>query len=206
MIRIRNAWAVAMAVGLGVLAGQAQAEVTVMTVNLADAYDGYYKTKEANKKLRDAQEKAQEQIEALNQEGNQLVESYQEMVEQSKNTALTEEARRKAGEDSQKKLEEIQAKQAEVTQFGQNTQRALAQRQKTHRDLMFDEITKVVADMAKAKGATLVFDSSGPSVFGAPVLLYGDASYDATTELLAILNKDAPPGSLEDDPVAPAAN
>ena len=121
------------------------------------------------------------------------------MVEQSQNSALTEEARRKAGEDSQRKLEEIQAKQAEVTQFGQNTQRALAQRQKTHRDLMFDEITAIVADMAKEKGASLVFDSSGPSVFGAPVLLYADGGFDITAELIEILNEDAPEDLLADE-------
>lgn len=199
MIRFKNAWFVALAAGLGVMAAQAQPAVSVLTVNLADAYDGYYKTTEANAKLMEAQVKAQEQIEALNQEGNVLVESYQEMVEQSQNSALTEEARRKAGEDSQRKLEEIQAKQAEVTQFGQNTQRALAQRQKTHRDLMFDEITAIVADMAAEKGATMIFDSSGPSVFGAPVLLYSDAGFDITEELLEILNEDAPEDLLADD-------
>ena len=163
-----------------------------MTVNLADAYEGYYKTKEATDKLSDAHAKAMEQAEVLNQEGNVLVESYQEMVEQSKNTALTEDARSKAAEDAQKKMEEIQTKQAEVTQFQQNTQRALAQRQKTHRDLMFDEIIDIVTDMAKERGATMVFDSSGPSVFGAPVVLYADGAYDATEELIEILNEDAP--------------
>ncbi|RKX31740.1 MAG: OmpH family outer membrane protein [Verrucomicrobia bacterium] len=192
MIRLEKAFLVAVAVGASVLAAQAQPAISVMTVSLADAYDGYYKTMEANNKLRDAQEKAQEQIEALNQEGNVLVESYQEMVEQSKNTALTEDARTKATEDAQRKMEEIQTKQAEVTQFGQNTQRALAQRQKTHRDLMFDEIIGIVTDMAKEQGATMVFDTSGPSVFGAPVLLYSDDAFDVTEELLEILNQDAP--------------
>ena len=192
MIRLEKTFLVALAVGASVLAAQAQPAISVITVSLADAYDGYYKTKEATDKLRDAQEKAQEQIEALNQEGNVLVESYQEMVEQSKNTALTEDARNKAAEDAQRKLEEIQTKQAEVTQFGQNTQRALAQRQKTHRDLMFDEITGIVTDMAKERGVTMVFDTSGPSVFGAPVLLYADSAYDVTEELLEILNEDAP--------------
>jgi outer membrane protein len=181
------------------MTAQAQPAVSVLTVNLADAYDGYYKTTEANNKLREAQEKAQEQIEALNQEGNVLVEAYQEMVEQSQNSALTEEARRKAGEDSQRKLEEIQAKQAEVTQFGQNTQRALAQRQKTHRDLMFDEISAIVSEMAAERGASLVFDVSGPSVFGAPVVLYSDAGYDITEELIEILNEDAPEDLLNAD-------
>ena len=192
MIRLEKAFVIAVAVGASVIAAQAQPAISVMTVNLADAYDGYHKTKAANEKLRVAQEKAQGQIEALNQEGNVLVESYQEMVEQSKNTALTEDARNKAAEDSQKKLEEIQTKQAEITQFGQNTQRALAQRQKTHRDLMFDEITSIVTDMAKERGASMVFDLSGPSVFGAPIVLFADESYDVTEELIEILNKDAP--------------
>ena len=52
MIRFRNAWFVALAAGLGVMTAQAQPAVSVLTVNLADAYDGYYKTTEANNKLR----------------------------------------------------------------------------------------------------------------------------------------------------------
>ncbi len=187
------------------MAAQAQPAVSVLTVDLAQAYDGYYKTKEANAKLRVAQEKAQGQIESLNLEGNQLVESYQEMVDQSQNSALTEDARRKASEDAKRKLEEIQAKQAEVTQFGQNTQRALAQRQQTHRDLMFDEITGIVSEMAQERGATLVFDVSGPSVFGAPVLLFADQGFDITLDLLEILNEDAPEDILAEEVDAEAA-
>ena len=57
---------------------------------------------------------------------------------------------------------------------------------------MFDEIIDIVTDMAKERGATMVFDSSGPSVFGAPVVLYADGAYDATEELIEILNEDAP--------------
>ena len=192
MIRLEKTLVLAVAVGASIFVAQAQPAINVMTVNLADAYDGYYRAKEANEKLRVQQDKAQGQIEALNEEGNALVESYQEMVEQSKNTALTKDARSKAAEDAQKKLEEIQTKQAEITQFGQNTQRALAQRQKTHRDLMFDEITSIVSDMATERGATIVLDSSGPSVFGAPIVLYADEAYDVTEELIEILNKDAP--------------
>jgi outer membrane protein len=192
MIRLEKAFVVAVAVGASIIAAQAQPAISVITVSLADAYDGYYKAKEANEKLRAQQEKAQKQIEALNEEGNLLVKSYQEMDDQSKNTALTEEAQSKAAVDAQKKMEEIQTKQAEITQFGQNTQRALAQRQKTHRDLMFDEITSIVAEMAKERGVSMVFDLSGPSVFGAPILLYADEAYDVTKELIEILNKDAP--------------
>jgi len=40
----------------------------------------------------------------------------------------------------------------------------------TRREMLLDEITKVVNDVAKRKGATLVIDKSGPSAFRIPVV------------------------------------
>ena len=69
MIRLEKIFLIAVAVGVSALVAHAQPAISVMTVNLADAYEGYYKTKEATDKLSDAHAKAMEQAEALNQEG-----------------------------------------------------------------------------------------------------------------------------------------
>jgi outer membrane protein len=122
-------------------------------------------------------------------------------MEQSKNTVLTADARSKAEADGQKKLEDIQRKQAEVQNFRTNTQRSLQQRIKTHRDLLLEEITKVVNDIAKRQGATLVIDKSGPTLFGIPSVLYSDAAYDITDAVILEVNKDRPPAA----PATPAA-
>jgi outer membrane protein len=113
-------------------------------------------------------------------------------MEQSKNTVLTPEARSKAEGDAQKKLEDIQRKQGEVQNFRTNTQRSLQQRIKTHRDLLLEEITKVVNDLAKRQGATLVVDKSGPTLFGIPSVLYSDPAYDLTDAVVKEVNKDRP--------------
>ncbi len=184
----------------------AQPTVKLVVVDMAKVYDNHYKTEEANAKFRDAEQKAQEQVEEYNKQGQMLVDEYKELMEQAKNTLLTSEARSKAEADVQKKGEEIQRKQAEVQQFRQTTQRSLQQRIKTHRDLLLEEISKVVTDLAKRNGATLVLDKSGPTLFGIPSVLYADPTYDITDAVLAEVNKDRPaPAAPAAAPAAPAA-
>ncbi len=180
------------ALGLGSTALLAQPAVKLVVVDMAKVYDTHYKTEESNAKFRDTEQKAQEQVEELNKQGQALVDEYKELVEQSKNTVLTTEARAKAEADAQKKMEEIQRKQAEVQNFRNNTQRSLQQRIKTHRDLLLEEISKVVSDLAKQKGATLVIDKSGPTLFGIPSVIYSDPAYDITDEVVKEVNKDRP--------------
>lgn len=170
----------------------AQPAVKLVVVDMAKVYDSHYKTEENTTKLRDAEQKAQEQVEELRKQGQTLVDEYKELIDQSKNTLLTAEARSKAEGDAQKKLEEIQRKQNDVQQFMQNTQRSLQQRLKTFRDLLLEEISKVVNDIAKRQGATLVLDRSGPTLFGIPGVLYADPAYDITDAVLAEVNKDRP--------------
>jgi outer membrane protein len=192
------------AFGAGSTALFAQPAVKLLVVDMAKVYDNHYKTEEANAKFRDAEQKAQEQVEELNKQGQSLVDEYKELMEQSKNAVLTTEARAKAEGDAQKKLEEIKNKQGEVQTFRTNTQRSLQQRIKTHRDLLLEEITKVVADIAKQKGATLVLDKSGPTLFGISAMLYADPAYEITDEVLKEVNKDRPPAPPAPAPAAAA--
>lgn len=191
------------AFGLASTALLAQTAVKLVVVDMAKIYDSHYKTEEANAKFRDAEVKAQEQVEELNKQGQTIVDEYKELVEQSKNTLLTTEARAKAEASSQVKLEDIQRKQTEVQTFRQNTQRSLQQRIKTHRDLLLEEITKVVVNLGKRENATLILDKSGPTLFGIPGVLYADASFDLTEAVIKEVNKDrpAPPPAA---PVTPA--
>ncbi|MSU47458.1 MAG: OmpH family outer membrane protein [Lacunisphaera sp.] len=186
----------------------AQPAVKLVVVDMAKIYDNHYKAEEAIAKFKDAEQKAQEQLEELNKQGQLMVDEYKEFIEQSKNTLLTVEARAKAEADGQKKLEEIQRKQAEFQNFRTNTTRSLQQRIKTHRDLLLEEISKVVIELAKRKSATLVVDKSGPTLFGIPTVLYSDPSYDITDEVVKEVNKDrppAPPASTEPASTEPAA-
>ncbi len=205
MKTIRNSLCVLLALGASALGLVAQPAPKILVVDMATLYDGHYKTQEQMVKLQADEEKAQQDLEKLNAEGNTLVKEYQELADQAKNPALSDDAKNKIGEDAQRKLEQIQGKQNEVQNFRTNIQRSLQTRIQTFRSLMLEEIGKVAADVAKQKGATLLIDKSGPSLIGISNFLYVDPGYDITPDVAAVINRDRPAGSPAPAAAAPAA-
>jgi outer membrane protein len=194
-----------LAFGATALVAQAQPAPKILVVDMAKLYDGHYKTEEQNAKLRGDEQKAQEELEKLNKEGNSLVEKYKELVDQSKNPAATAEAKSKAETESQRLLQDIQRKQGEVQSFQTNTRNSLQQRIQTFRSMMVEEISKVAVEIAKRKGATLLIDKSGPTLIGVSNILYSDPAYDITDEVSKEVNKDRPATPAAAPAAAPKA-
>jgi outer membrane protein len=185
----------------------AQPAPKLLVVDMAKLYDSHYKTEEQNSKLRNDEQKAQEEIEKMNKDGNVLVDEYKTLSDQSNNPALTADAKTKSQTEAQKKLEEIQRKKNEISTFAQNTQRSLQQRLQTFRSLMLEEISKIATDVAKKKGATLLLDKAGPTLIGVSNVIYADAAYEITDEVMKEINKDRPAASAVAAPAAaPAAS
>jgi outer membrane protein len=183
------------------LAANAQPAVKLLVVDMAKLYDGHYKTVEQNAKIQADDAKAQEEVDKMNKEGNALVEEYKSLNDQSNNPTLTTEAKGKAQAEAQKKLEAIQTKQREVQGFIQNTRNSLGQRLNTFRSLMLEEISKLATEVAKKKGGTVLLDKAGPTGIGISNLIYADAGFDITDDVLKEINKDRPANA----PTAPEA-
>jgi len=188
--------------GAAALLASAQPEPKLLVVDMAKLYDSHYKTEEQNNKLKGDEQKAQEELDRLNKEGNSMVEKYKELAEQANNPAVTAEAKAKATADAQRVMDDIRRKQSEVQSFQQNTRNSLQQRIKNFRDLMIEEISKIAVEVAKRHGATLLLDKSGPTLIGVSNIIYADASYDITDEVLKEINKDRPAAVAA--PAAPA--
>lgn len=169
------------------LTASADTPIRLVTADLNRLFDNYYRTAEAQARFQSAVESAQASAEAMMDEGNAMVEEYRKLVEEANSPALSADARERAEARAEEKLRAIRDKEREVQQFQANTQRALQQRQVSHRQLMMDEIREVVNELAKKRGATLVLDSSVASG-----VIFASPSYDVTSEALAELNKDRP--------------
>jgi len=198
---------VAALAGLFAVAAQAQPAPKVYVVDMAKLYDGHYKTEEQNGKLKVDQQKAEDELQKLNTEGNTIVKQFGELKEQLNNPALSADAKTKAQQEIETKGQDIQRKQNEVNAFRANTQRSLQQRINNFKQFLLEEISKIAVDIAKKKGATLLIDKSGPTLIGLPSLLYFDAAYDITEEVSKEINKDRPAGSAAaaSAPAAPAS-
>ena len=197
--------AVAAFAGLAAVPASAQPAPKIFVVDMAKLLDGHPKTEEQNAKLKGDEAKANEELEKINSEGKTLVDQLKKLEEDSKNPTLATEAKEKLQTDMRAKIEEIQKKQNEVQSFRGNTQRSLQQRIQNFRKLMFEEIAVTVNEVAKKKGATLVFDKSGPSLIGISPLVYADPAYDLTEEVQKELNKNRPAGSPTPAVTAPAS-
>lgn len=196
---LKSLLAVALA-GVFAIAAQAQPAPKIYVVDMAKLYDAHYKTVEQNEKLKGDQQKAEDELQKLNAEGNSLVEQFKKLEEQVNNPTLSADAKGKTQQDMQAKGQEIQRKQAEVNQFRGNTQRQLQTRINQFKQMLLEEISKIAVETAKKKGATLLIDKSGPTLIGLPSLLYFDPAYDVTEDVSKEINKDRPAGSA-----APAA-
>ena len=193
-----------LAFGAAASLASAQPAPKILVVDLAKLFDGHYKTDEQRTKLSGDEQKAQEELDRLNKEGNSMVEKYKELADQANSPVATAEAKAKATADGQKVLEDIRRKQAEVQKFQQDTRASLQQRMKNFHDLMLEEIGKVAVDIAKRKGATLLLDKSGQTLNGVSGIIYSDAEYDITAEVLKEINKDRPAPSATATPAASA--
>jgi outer membrane protein len=191
-----------LALGAVALTARAEPALKLVVVDLGKIYDAHYKTQEQTNKINADKAQAEAEVEKMNKEGNALVDEYKNLQEQSTNAALTPEAKAKAQNDAQKKFDEIQAKQNEIRTFIQNSTQSLQQRMQTFRSLMLEEISKLVTDVAKRHGATLVLDKFGPSLIGISNVIYSDAGFDITDEVQREINKDRPAGAAAPAPAA----
>ena len=194
-----------LALGALALVARAQPQIKLYVVDMAKLYDTHYKTIEKNTQLQSDDQKAQEEVDRLNKEGNSLVEEYKALNDKISNPALTAEAKSSAQNDAQKKLEGIQNKQREIQTFIQNTRNSLQQRMQTYKALILEEISKIATTVAQRKGATLLVDKSGPSIFLIPSVIYSDPGFDITDDVMKEINKDRPAGATPAPEAAPAA-
>ncbi len=191
---------------LGALSSIAQAQPTfkLLVVDMAKLYDTHYKTIEKNAQLQADDQKAQEEVDRMNKEGNGLVEEYKALNDKTSNPALTAEAKSNAQNEAQKKFEAIQNKQREVQTFIQNTRNSLQQRMQTYKALILEEISKAATTVAQRKSGSLLLDKSGPSLFLIPSVIYSDPGYDITDDVAKEINKDRPAASSTPAPATAA--
>ncbi len=85
----------------------------------------------------------------------------------------------------------------EINEFRQTRERQLQEQALRMREGIVKEITEVVMEKVKAQSLDLVFDKSGMSLNGVPLLMYSHDSIDFTTDVVTTLNKPGRVSSIE---------
>jgi len=172
------------------------------TVDMKKIFDSYYKTKDAESKINEARNAAKKELEDRMDILRKSMDEVKKLDEEIGNPALSKDAKEQKTKTRSDKATELQNMDREIREFQASREKQLQEQSVRMRAGIVDDINKIVADKVKAENFDLVFDRSGPSLNGVPIVLYARDSYDFTDSIVTVLNKNR--GKDTSDAAAPA--
>jgi outer membrane protein len=176
--------------------GSAQAQGRIGIVDLRKVFEGYYKTKDADAKIKEEATGLEKTAKGMLDDYKKANEDYKQLMDAASDTAISAEEKQKRRKAAEDKLLEIRQLEQQVQQFQRQSEATLLEKRRRMRDQILREIRETIVAKSKAAGYSLVLDVAADSVNQTPIVLYTNGENDMTDELLRQLNANAPPGSL----------
>lgn len=179
------------------LAGSvSHAQVKLGIIDLRKVFDGYYKTREADTKIKGEASELEKTAKTMLEDYKKANEEYKSLVEAAGDSAISADEKQKRRKSAEDKLLEIRNLEQQVQQYQRQSEATLLEKRRRMRDQILREIRETVVAKSKAAGFTFVIDVAADSVNQTPIVLYTNGENDITEELLRQLNANAPAGSL----------
>jgi len=171
------------------IAAQAQGTLKIGTVDMNRAFKEYNKTKDAEAKINDAKNQAKKEYDDRADTYKKSLDEVNNLNKQLDSPALSAEKKAQTAKERDDKIANIKNMEREINEFRQTRERQLQEQAMRMREGIVKEITDVVNEKVKANGLDLVFDRSGMSLNGVPLLMYSKENVDFTNDVVTVLNK-----------------
>jgi outer membrane protein len=171
------------------IAARAQGTLKIGTVDMNRAFKEYNKTKDAEAKINDAKNQAKKEYDDRADAYKKALDEINNLNKQLDSPALSAEKKAQTAKDRDEKIANIKNMEREINEFRQTRERQLQEQAMRMREGIVKEITDVVNEKVKTNALDLVFDKSGMSLNGVPLLMYSKENVDFTNDIVAVLNK-----------------
>src|SRR5206468_6447630 len=171
------------------IAGFAQGTLKIGTVDMQRAFKEYTKTKDAETKINDAKSAAKKEYDDRAEAYKKAIDEINSLNKQLDAPALTAEAKTQKAKERDDKIANIKKMEREINDFSQTRDRQLQEQLMRMREGIVKEITDVVVEKVKTNNMDFVFDKSGVSLNGVPIVMYAPPNVDFTNDIIAVLNK-----------------
>ena len=178
------------------VAAFAQGTLKIGTVDMQRAFKEYSKTKDAEAKINEAKNAAKKEYDDRADGYKKALDEINNLNKQLDAPALSADAKTQKAKERDDKIANIKNMEREITEFRQTRERQLQEQAMRMREGIVKEITDVVMEKVKATRMDLVFDKSGMSLNGVPVLMYAPENVDFTNDIVTVLNKPGRATSL----------
>lgn len=163
----------------------------VITVNMDQVFNEYYKTKQADAQLKSQAKEFEDERQKLLGEMEQIDREFNTLREDSQNTALSEEVRAAKRTLAEEKLMAKREQESKIRRFMELRQKQLDDQGRRMRRSIVDELRGFVKEYARERGIEVVLDSSGNSLNGVEIVLFADSRVDATADIIQAANRTA---------------
>src|ERR1700682_2808293 len=179
-----------LALGLALpMAAFAQGMLKIGTVDMNRAFKEYNKTKDAEAKINEAKNQAKKEYDERADAYKKALDEINNLNKQLDAPALSADAKTQKAKERDDKIANIKNMEREINEFRQTRERQLQEQAMRMREGIVKEITEIINDKVKANRYDLVFDKSGMSLNGVPILLTARNDFDFTNDIVAVLNK-----------------
>ena len=176
----------------------------VGTVDMNRAFKEYGQTKDAEVKINDAKNAAKKEYDERAESYKKALDEINKLNQQLDAPALSADAKTQKAKERDEKIAAIKNMEREIQEFRQTRERQLQEQALRMREGIVKEITDVLMEKVKAANYDFVFDKTGQSLSGVPVVMYSRDNVDMTTDVITALNK-AKTTTTEKPATSPAA-
>ena len=173
----------------------------VGVVDMDKIFSGYYKTRDAEKKITESRDTASKELEDRMSSYKQLIEEVNQLNKDVDNTALSPAAKDERKKKREDKINQGRALEQEINEFKTSREKQLRESAQRVRNSIVEDIMVAINAKVKSDNYDLVLDKSATSISGVKTLLYSTDKMDFSSDVIAALNRNAPAASA-----APAAS
>jgi len=169
------------------------------TVDMKKLVGEYHKTAETAKAFKGYEADIKQENDTRLENIRAIVEEAKKLQKQGEEPSLTREKKNKIFQEFNRKQQEVQGLDRDRIAWLKRKQAALNEKAKIDYGEVRKEILEKVRAYGETEGFDFIFDRSGLSGGGVPILSYTKDATDLTPVLLELINKDAPEDGGEDD-------
>jgi Skp family chaperone for outer membrane proteins len=189
---LRFLLAAALLSGLFARPETAQAQGKIAVVNLRTIFEGYYKRKLADAKIKERAGELDKEMEDMLAKRKSAEELYNTATAGASDLAASKEERDRRKAEAERKLVEMKQIEQDITKFRQQAEAILKEQQIRMRTRVLEEIEAEIEAKARADGYYLVLDKDADSVNQTKVIIFHNGEHDITAAVLTKLNTGAP--------------
>jgi Skp family chaperone for outer membrane proteins len=170
----------------------ALAQGKIGTVNLRVLFDGYFKRKLADAKIKERAGELDKELDEMLAKKKAAEENYTKANAGAGDLAASKEERDRRKADAEQKAFAVKQIEQDIGKFRQQAEAILREQQTRMRTRVLEEINTEVEAKAKADGYYMVIDKDADSRNDTKVIVYHNGEHDITEAVLAKLNASAP--------------